>query len=204
MKHRDKPIADSAAARLLSLIERIERLVEERRALGNDIADIKREAKAAGFDVRTINRMLAERQLTSEQLEEQEALADIYRHALGALDGTPLGDAARKRLSRPPQPPPSDDATGEAAPEEPAPEPEPPPAPITPELIVAARAEGAAAAAAQLPVLGNPYPAGDPRRAAWDEGWCHAAGSDGMDVPPEWRRSKPAKDPKPKSAKRKK
>ena len=42
-------------------------------------------------------------------------------------------------------------------------------------------------------VIDNPYVAGDPRRAAWDEGWCTEAGSDGMDVPAAWQRTKPKK-----------
>jgi hypothetical protein len=71
----------------------------------------------------------------------------------------------------------------------------PTPEPPTPELIAAACAEGKAAAGAGTRVTHNPYPAGDPRRAAWDEGWCAAAGSDGMDIPPAWRRS-PKKDSK--------
>jgi hypothetical protein len=43
-------------------------------------------------------------------------------------------------------------------------------------------------------VFKNPYVAGDPRRAYWDEGWCEEVGSDGMDVPDAWRRkpNKPA------------
>ena len=38
-------------------------------------------------------------------------------------------------------------------------------------------------------VLMNPYTADDPRRAYWDEGWCFESGSDGMDIPPAWRRT---------------
>jgi hypothetical protein len=42
-------------------------------------------------------------------------------------------------------------------------------------------------------VTANPHPAGSRLRGAWDEGWCAAAGSDGMDIPPAFRRSKPKK-----------
>ena len=52
---------------------------------------------------------------------------------------------------------------------------------------------GAEAAADGRPVTANPFPARDPRRAAWDEGWCKADGSDGMDIPEAWRRSRPKK-----------
>ncbi|WP_322997473.1 hypothetical protein [Castellaniella sp.] len=37
-------------------------------------------------------------------------------------------------------------------------------------------------------IIDNPFVAGDPRRAAWDEGHCKARGSDGMDIPEAWRR----------------
>jgi hypothetical protein len=58
------------------------------------------------------------------------------------------------------------------------------------ETIAAARAEGSAAAAAGERVFANPYVAGDPRRAAWDEGWCVRKGSDGMEIPDAFRRKK--------------
>jgi len=44
-------------------------------------------------------------------------------------------------------------------------------------------------------VIDNPYVAGDPRRALWDEGWCAQTGSDGMEIPAAWRR-KEKKKPK--------
>jgi hypothetical protein len=55
-----------------------------------------------------------------------------------------------------------------------------------------ARKEGREAAAAGKRVYYNPYPAGDPCRAAWDEGWCESRKSTGMDTPAAYaRRSKP-------------
>jgi len=61
----------------------------------------------------------------------------------------------------------------EAPVEPPAPEP----------TVDDARHMGADAAAAGAPVTSNPFPARDPRRAAWDEAWCAALGSDGMEIP---------------------
>jgi uncharacterized protein (UPF0335 family) len=72
-----------AADRLRSIVERIERLEEERRALGDDIKDIKAEAKSAGFDVAVLNALLKLRKKEAAEVEEQETLLDLYRRALG-------------------------------------------------------------------------------------------------------------------------
>lgn len=72
-----------AAERLRSLIERIERLEEERKALGSDIKDIFAEAKSAGFDVKVMRQLLRIRKQEPAEVEEQESLLDVYRRALG-------------------------------------------------------------------------------------------------------------------------
>jgi len=72
-----------AADRLRSLVERIERLDEERKALGNDIRDIYAEAKSAGFDVKVLRQLIRIRKQEPAEIEEQESLLDVYRHALG-------------------------------------------------------------------------------------------------------------------------
>ena len=72
-----------AADRLRSLIERIERLEEERKALGSDIKDIYSEAKSAGFDVKVIRQLISIRKKEPAEVEEQESLLDVYRRALG-------------------------------------------------------------------------------------------------------------------------
>ncbi|MDG6094149.1 DUF2312 domain-containing protein [Acetobacter sp. AN02] len=72
-----------AADRLMSIIERIERLEEERKALGDDIKDIFSESKSAGFDVPTIKQLLRLRKKDPSEIEEQETLLDIYRRAIG-------------------------------------------------------------------------------------------------------------------------
>lgn len=165
---------------LLHHVQAIEVLEERKRRLAQDVAARMKAARADGFDPAIIRAVVRERRMTAEQREEQQALLDMYRAALGMLADTPLGDAARRRLS------------GEAAKPDPAEggaQPAPAVAAPTPEEIIAARAEGAAAAKAGRPVIANPHVAGDPRRAAWDEGWCAATGSDGMEIPPAWRRS---------------
>ena len=72
-----------AADRLRSLIERIERLEEERKALGSDIKDIYAEAKSAGFDVKVLRQIIRIRKQEPAEVEEQETLLDVYRRALG-------------------------------------------------------------------------------------------------------------------------
>ena len=72
-----------AADRLRSLIERIERLEEERKALAGDIKDIFSEAKSAGFDVKVIRQLIRIRRQEPAEVEEQETLLDVYRKALG-------------------------------------------------------------------------------------------------------------------------
>jgi uncharacterized protein (UPF0335 family) len=72
-----------AADRLRSIVERIERLEEERKALGNDIKDIYAEAKSAGFDVKVLRQLIRIRKQEATEVEEQETLLDVYRRALG-------------------------------------------------------------------------------------------------------------------------
>ena len=72
-----------AADRLRSIIERIERLEEERKALGSDIKDIYAEAKSAGFDVKVLRQLIRVRKQEPAEVEEQETLLDVYRRALG-------------------------------------------------------------------------------------------------------------------------
>ncbi len=72
-----------AVDRLRSIIERIERLEEERKALAGDIKDIYMESKSAGFDTKVIRQLISMRRKEPAEVEEQETLLDIYRRALG-------------------------------------------------------------------------------------------------------------------------
>ncbi len=72
-----------AADRLRSIVERIERLEEERKALADDIKDIFAEAKSAGFDVKVLRQVLRLRKQEPAEIEEQETLLDLYKQALG-------------------------------------------------------------------------------------------------------------------------
>ncbi len=81
---RDKPATGGIAAeRLRSIVDRIERLEEERKALAGDIKDIYSEAKSAGFDVKVLRQLIRIRKSEPAEVEEQETLLDVYRRALG-------------------------------------------------------------------------------------------------------------------------
>ncbi|MBB2959874.1 GapR family DNA-binding domain-containing protein [Methylobacterium sp. R2-1] len=203
---RRRAQANSSAAEMLrSYAERIVRLKEEIKAFQADIKDIRNEAGAQGYDKKALMLVVA-RMMEDESdraaRQETAALADVYLASLGMLDGTPLGDAARRRFDpiddpvdhTPAQDEDADrdeDASDGAASEEAS----PPSGAMSEETIAAAREEGSAAAEAGERVFANPYVAGDPRRAAWDEGWCVRKGSDGMEIPDAFRRKKkPAAD----------
>lgn len=72
-----------AADRLRSLIERIERLEEEKKGLGSDIKDIYAEAKSAGFLPEILRQLIAIRKKEPADVEEAETILDLYRRALG-------------------------------------------------------------------------------------------------------------------------
>ena len=80
VKPRHLPIS---ADRLKSFVERIEKLEEERHAIGGDIRDVYSEAKGVGYDVKTMRRIVSLRKMDAADRDEQEALLDTYKHALG-------------------------------------------------------------------------------------------------------------------------
>lgn len=71
-----------AADRLRSLIERIERLEEEKKAISSDIRDIFAEAKSAGFDVKIMREIMKLRKKNAADRDEAEHLLDLYKKAL--------------------------------------------------------------------------------------------------------------------------
>ncbi len=82
----DTPTTGNVAAdRLKSIVERIERLEEERKALASDIKDIYAEAKSAGFDIKVLRQLIRMRKQEPAEIEEQETLLDVYRRALGMV-----------------------------------------------------------------------------------------------------------------------
>lgn len=78
----DTEVGGIAVDRLRSLIERIERLNEEKAALESDIRDIFAEAKGAGFDVKIMREIIKLRKMNAADRDEQETLLETYRRAL--------------------------------------------------------------------------------------------------------------------------
>ncbi|MGD1934104.1 MAG: DUF2312 domain-containing protein [Candidatus Phaeomarinobacter sp.] len=76
-----------ARDQLKSIVERIERLEEEKAALAADIREVYAEAKGNGYDVKALRRVVRERKLDRAEFQEQEAIIDLYRSALGLAAG---------------------------------------------------------------------------------------------------------------------
>ncbi len=72
-----------AGEQLRQLIERIERLEDEKAALGADIREVYSEAKGVGFDPKIMRQVIKLRGMDKVDVQEQEALLDVYKHALG-------------------------------------------------------------------------------------------------------------------------
>jgi uncharacterized protein (UPF0335 family) len=75
--------AGFAKDQLKSIVERIERLEEEKQALADDIKEVYAEAKANGFDTKTLRTIVALRKQDAAERQEQESLLDLYMQALG-------------------------------------------------------------------------------------------------------------------------
>lgn len=74
-----------AKERLKTLIERVERLEEEKSELASDIRDVYAEAKSTGFEPKVMRQIIRLRKMDSEARMEQEELLDLYKSSLGML-----------------------------------------------------------------------------------------------------------------------
>jgi uncharacterized protein (UPF0335 family) len=74
-----------ARDQLKSIIERIERLEEEKKATSDDIRDVYAEAKGNGFDTKALRTIVRLRKMDTDERKEQEAVLETYMHALGML-----------------------------------------------------------------------------------------------------------------------
>ena len=77
------PGSGAGAEQLIQLIERVERLEEEKRALMADIKDVYAEAKATGFEPKIMRQVIRLRAMDRDLLSEEDVLLDTYRDALG-------------------------------------------------------------------------------------------------------------------------
>ena len=76
-------MADSADDRLRLLIERVERLEEEKKGISDDIKDVYAEAKATGYDSKIMKQIVRLRKLKPDDRREMELLLETYKSALG-------------------------------------------------------------------------------------------------------------------------
>lgn len=72
-----------ASDQLRIIVERIERLEEEKQAIADDIKEVYGEAKAKGFDVKTLRVVVRLRKKSVEDRQEEQSMLDLYMHALG-------------------------------------------------------------------------------------------------------------------------
>ena len=72
-----------SAQRLKSFIERIERLEEERKALGADVREVYSEAKSTGYDPKIMRQVVKLRKMDATDRQEQESLLQVYLDAVG-------------------------------------------------------------------------------------------------------------------------
>jgi uncharacterized protein (UPF0335 family) len=91
-------LQSSAQKQLRQLIEQIERLEEEKKALAGDIRDKYLEGKGLGFDVKIMRKVISLRKKTQADRQEEEAVLAVYLHALGMLDDAPAPQPEREVL----------------------------------------------------------------------------------------------------------
>lgn len=76
-------ISQAGAGQIKAIIERIERLEEEKRQIASDIKDVYAEAKANGFDTKVLRKVVTLRRQDADERREQDAILETYMAALG-------------------------------------------------------------------------------------------------------------------------
>ena len=78
-------IGHNAKEQLRSIIERIERMEEEKKTISDDISDVYKEAKGNGLDTKALRTIVRMRKQDANERAEQEAILDLYLNAMGML-----------------------------------------------------------------------------------------------------------------------
>jgi uncharacterized protein (UPF0335 family) len=84
-KSKEGPSTRFAKDQLKAIVERIEHLEEEKKAISDDIRDVYAEAKGNGFDVTALRTVIRLRKQDKDERAEQEAILETYLHALGMI-----------------------------------------------------------------------------------------------------------------------
>jgi len=79
----EQPATRFAKDQLKAIVERIEKLEEEKKATSDDIRDVYAEAKGNGFDTKIMRQIIKLRKMETADRQEQEALLDLYKRAIG-------------------------------------------------------------------------------------------------------------------------
>lgn len=74
----DSVVTPEAAKRLKSIVERIEKMAEEKDAIAGDIKDVYSEAKGAGYDVKALRKLIQRRKMDADERAEQDAILETY------------------------------------------------------------------------------------------------------------------------------
>jgi uncharacterized protein (UPF0335 family) len=81
----EEPATRFAKDQLKAIIERIERLEEEKKTISDDIRDVYAEAKGNGFEVKALRTIVRMRKQDADERKEHETILETYMHALGML-----------------------------------------------------------------------------------------------------------------------
>lgn len=84
-EQQEQPSTRFAKDQLKSIVERIEKLEEEKKATSDDIRDVYAEAKGNGFDIKALRSIVRLRKLDTDERREQQEVLDTYMHALGMV-----------------------------------------------------------------------------------------------------------------------
>ena len=88
-------IGDNAAKDLSSIIDRIERLEDEKKQIASDISDIYKETKGRGYDAAALKQIIKIRKEDPSKREARESMVDVYMRAISRWEDTLLGSAAK-------------------------------------------------------------------------------------------------------------
>ena len=80
---KSQDVGGIAADQLRSIVERIERLEEEKKGIGDDIKDVYAEAKATGYDAKIMRQIVRLRKMKPDDRREMQSILELYKNALG-------------------------------------------------------------------------------------------------------------------------
>ena len=88
-------IGDNAAKDVVSIIERIERLEEEKKQIASDISDVYKESKGRGYDAAALKEIIKIRREDPNKREARESMVDVYMRAIHRWEDMPLSRAVK-------------------------------------------------------------------------------------------------------------